>query len=211
MPHEMSTRFREPQDADRRHLDAPALDQLFREARTQNGWRQRPVSEVLLREALDLAKMGPTSANTSPMRIVFVKSQEAKERLKPTLSPGNVEKTMTAPVTAIIGHDLEFYERLPQLFPHADARSWFLGKDAFIADTAFRNGTLQGAYFLLALRAVGLDVGPMSGFDAAKVDAEFFAGTTIRSNFLVNIGYGDPTKLFARSPRLEFDEIARFV
>jgi 3-hydroxypropanoate dehydrogenase len=191
-------------------LDESALDQLFRVARTHNGWQDRPVPEVLLRRAVDLAKMAPTSANTSPMRIVFVRSTAGKERLKPALAPANLEKTMTAPVTAIIAQDLAFYDKLPRLFPHADARAWFVGNDALIAATASRNGTLQGAYLMLALRAVGLDVGPMSGFDNAKVDAEFFAGAEVRSNFLCNIGYGDPAKLFPRSPRLDFDETAQF-
>jgi 3-hydroxypropanoate dehydrogenase len=191
-------------------LDESALDQLFRAARTHNGWQDRPVPEGLLREAVDLAKMAPTSANTSPMRVVFVRSSAGKERLKPALAPGNLEKTMAAPVTAIIGQDLAFYDQLPRLFPHADARAWFVGNDALITVTAFRNSSLQGAYLMLALRAVGLDVGGMSGFDNAKVDAEFFAGTQIRSNFLCNIGYGDPAKLFPRSPRLDFDEIAQF-
>jgi len=192
-------------------IDEAAIDQLFREARTHNGWQARPVSDELLREVVDLAKMGPTSANASPLRVVFVRTPEGKERLKPALSPGNVEKTMAAPVTAIIGHDLAFYELLPRLFPHADARAWFVGNEPFIEATAVRNGTLQGAYFILAARALGLDCGPMSGFDNAQVDAEFFAGTTIKSNFLVNLGYGDPAKLFPRSPRLDADEIARFV
>jgi 3-hydroxypropanoate dehydrogenase len=154
--------------------------------------------------------MGPTSANCSPMRVVFVRSPEGKERLRPALAPGNLEKTMAAPVTAIVATDFEFYEHLPKLFPHADARSWFLGNEPLIQATANRNGTLQGAYLILALRAVGLDTGPMSGFDNAKVDAEFFAGTPVKSNFLINIGYGDPSKLFPRSPRFAFDEFARF-
>jgi 3-hydroxypropanoate dehydrogenase len=191
-------------------LSESALDQLFRAARTHNEWQDRPVPEGLLREAVDLAKMAPTSANTSPMRVVFVRSRAGKERLKPALAPGNLEKTMSAPVTAIIGQDLAFYDQLPRLFPHADARAWFVGNDALINVTAFRNSSLQGAYLMLALRAVGLDVGGMSGFDNAKVDAEFFAGTQTRSNFLCNIGYGEPAKLFPRSPRLDFDEIAQF-
>ncbi len=191
-------------------IDESALDQLFREARTHNAWQARPVADELLRQAVDLAKMGPTSANTLPLRIVFVRTPEGKERLKPALSPANVEKTMAAPVTAIIGHDLAFYELLPRLFPHADARAWFAGNESLIETTAFRNGTLQGAYFILAARALGLDCGPMSGFDNAQVDAAFFAGTTIRSNFLVNLGYGDPAQLLPRSPRLDAAEIARF-
>lgn len=191
-------------------IDEAALDQLFHEARTHSAWQARPVSDELLRQAVDLAKMAPTSANTSPLRIVFVRTPEGKERLKPALAPLNVEKTMAAPVTAIIGHDLAFYELLPRLFPHADARAWFVGNEPLIESTAFRNGTLQGAYFILAARAVGLDCGPMSGFDNAKIDAVFFAGTTVKSNFLVNLGYGEPEKLFPRSPRLAADEIARF-
>ncbi len=191
-------------------LDDRALDQIFREARTHNGWQDRPVSDALLKQAVDLAKMGPTAANTSPMRVVFVRSPEGKALLKPALAPGNVEKTMAAPATAIIAHDMEFYEQLPKLFPHADARAWFAGNDAAITETAIRNGTLQGAYLLLALRAVGLDVGPMSGFDPAKINEAFFAGSPVKVNFIANIGYGDHTKLFPRSPRLAFDEMARF-
>ena len=152
-----------------------------------------------------------TSANTSPLRIVFVRSPEAKARLKGALAPGNVDKTMAAPVTAILGHDTKFYDLLPRLFPHADAKAWFVGNEVFANDTAYKNGTLQLAYFILALRAVGLDTGPMSGFDNASVDAEFFPGGQIKSNVLVNIGYGDPAKLFPRSPRLEFAEIATYV
>ena len=186
-----------------------ALNTLFREARTHNGWQDRPVDAALLREVWDLAKWGPTSANCSPARIVFVVSEAAKEKLKPSLMEGNVAKTMAAPATAIIGHDMEFYERLPELFPHTDARSWFVGKPAMIESTAFRNGTLQGAYFMLAARAVGLDCGPMSGFDNAKVDAAFFAGTAVRSNFLCNIGYGDPAHLHPRTKRLSFDDACR--
>jgi 3-hydroxypropanoate dehydrogenase len=191
-------------------LDDAALDVLFRNARTHNGWLDQPVPEALLREAVEIAKIGPTSANISPMRIVFARSAEAKEKLRAALAPGNVEKTMTAPVTAIVGYDKDAFELLPKLFPHADARAWFAGNEAFATDTAYRNGTMQVAYLLLALRALGLDTGPMTGFDADKVDADFFAGTKVRSNVLVNIGYGDAAKLFPRSPRLSFDEIARF-
>ncbi len=189
-----------------------ALHQLFLDARTHNKWLAKDVPDQLLAEVVDLMKMGPTSANTLPARIVFVKSAEAKARLKPLLQPTNVEKTMSAPVTAIIGHDLEFYENLDRLFPHnKEARSWFEGKPEFIRSTAFRNGSLQGAYFILAARALGLDCGPMSGFDNAGVDAEFFAGTEVKSNFLCNVGFGDPAGLFPRSPRLSFGEIARIV
>jgi len=191
-------------------IDNQSLDQLFGGARTHNHWLDRPVPQALLRRAIDLAKMGPTSANTLPMRVIFAASAEAKARLKPALAPQNVDKTMLAPVTAIVGYDLDFPDRLPKLFPHVDARAWFAGNAALIADTAYRNGSLQGGYFILALRAVGLDVGPMSGFDPAKVDAEFFVGTQVRTNFLINIGYGDTTKLFPRSPRLAFEEIAHF-
>lgn len=190
-------------------LDENALDVLFRSARTHNAWQPRPVTEEVLRAVWDLAKMGPTSANCMPARIVFVVSREAKERLRPCLAEGNVEKTMAAPATAIIGYDLSFYERLPELFPHTDARSWFVGNEALIERTAFRNSTLQGAYFILAARAMGLDCGPMSGFDHGKVDAAFFAGTPIRSNFLCNLGYGDPSALYPRNRRLSFDEACR--
>ena len=189
-------------------LDPAALKQLFLEARTHNKWQPKDVPDSVLRELVDVMKMGPTSANCSPARIVFVKSKAAKERLKPLLSPGNVDKTMSAPVTAIIGHDMAFYDHLPQLFPHADAKSWFVGKPEHIGMTAFRNGSLQGAYLMLAARALGLDVGGMSGFDNDKVDAEFFKDTPVKSNFLCNIGYGDPAGLFARSPRFTFEEMA---
>ena len=191
-----------------RRLNDDALNQLFREARTHNAWQKRDIPDALLHEVVDLMKMGPTSANMEPARIVFVKSPEAKARLKPLLLESNREKTMAAPVTAVIGHDLEFYEKLPRLFPHADARSWFAGKPAFIESSAFRNGSLQGAYFILAARALGLDCGPMSGFDNAGVDREFFAGTEVKSNFLINLGFGDTAGLFPRSPRLAFEEIA---
>ncbi len=189
-------------------LDPSALKQLFLEARTQNKWQPKDVPDSLLKELIDVMKMGPTSANCSPARIIFVKSAAAKERLKPLLAPGNVDKTMSAPVVAIIGHDMAFYDHLPQLFPHADAKSWFVGKPEHIGMTAFRNGSLQGAYLMLAARALGLDVGAMSGFDNAKVDAEFFKDTTVKSNFICNIGYGDPSGVMARSPRFTFDEMA---
>jgi len=191
--------------------DNASLDLIFRKARTHNGWQDKPVEDSLLEQVYDLCKWAPTSANCSPMRLVFVKSKEAKERLKPALAPGNVGKVMSAPVTAIIGHDMAFYELLPKLFPHADARAWFVGNDAMIAATAFRNGTLQGAYFMLAARSLGLDCGPMSGFDNAKVDAEFFKGTTVKSNFICSLGYGDSSKLFPRSPRLAFSEVAKIL
>ncbi|MGF6963281.1 3-hydroxypropanoate dehydrogenase [Paraburkholderia sp. WC7.3g] len=190
-------------------LSDQALAQLFRDARTHNDWQNKPIDEALLRELTELVLLGPTSANSSPGRFVFVRTPEGKEKLRPALSAGNLEKTMAAPVTVIVGMDMAFYERLPKLFPHADARSWFVGNERLIADTAFRNSTLQGGYLILAARALGLDTGPMSGFDQAKVDEAFFAGTTVKSNFLINLGYGDPSKLFARSPRFSFDEAAR--
>lgn len=189
--------------------DAAALDLLFRQARTYRRWVDRPVPEDLLRHVWDLARMGPTSANCSPGRIVFVVSPEAKARLEPCLTSGNVGQTMAAPATAIIAHDLEFFERLPVLAPHTDARAWFVGNDALIQSTAFRNGSLQGAYFMLAARALGLDCGPMSGFDNAKVDAVFFPDGKVKSNFLCNLGYGDREGLHPRAPRLDFDEACR--
>lgn len=194
-------------------VDQTALDTLFFEARTHSFWLDRPVPDALLQRAYDIARMAPTSANCSPMRVVFVRSAAAKQRLLPALMEGNREKTIAAPVTAIIGHDRAFYEHLPKLFPHADARAWFAGPEnaAVAKTTAFRNGTLQGAYFLLAARAVGLDCGPMSGFDNAAVDAEFFPGGRIESNFLCNLGYGNPAKLFPRSPRFEWDEVCSIV
>jgi 3-hydroxypropanoate dehydrogenase len=190
-------------------LNHAALEQLFGAARTHNGFLDKPVEDATLHAIYDQLKFGPTSANASPARFVFVKSKEAKDKLAPALSEGNLAKTMSAPVTVIVAHDLAFYDRLPELFPHADARSWFVGNDAVIQSTAFRNGTLQGAYLILAARALGLDCGPMSGFDNAKVDASFFAGTTVRSNFLINLGYGDSTKLFPRGPRLAFADACR--
>lgn len=188
---------------------APALDQLFHDARTFNRFRDEAVPDELLHAAFDLARLAPTSANSSPGRILFVKSPAAKKRLEPALSDGNRAKTMKAPVTAIMAYDMEFYEHLPRLFPHDDARSWFAGKPKAIETTAFRNGTLFGAYFILAARAVGLDCGPMSGFDNEKVDREFFAGTTWRSNFLINLGFGDASGLHPRNPRFEFDEACK--
>jgi 3-hydroxypropanoate dehydrogenase len=192
-------------------LEPKALAALFTDARSHNAWQAKDVPDALLREVIDLTKMAPTSANCSPMRVVFVKSKAQKEKLKACLAPGNVDKTMSAPVTAIIAHDMAFHEHLPKLFPHADAKSWFVGKPDHIATTAMRNGTLQGAYLIMAARSLGLDTGAMSGFDHAKVDAAFLAGTTHTSNFLINLGYGDPAGLFARSPRFQFDEIATIV
>ena len=184
-------------------------EQLFDHARTQNGFSAEPVSEAKLRQLWDMMKWGPTSANCSPARIVFVRSPEAKEKLLAGMSPGNVEKTKAAPVTAIIGMDMTFYEKLPFLFPHADAKSWFVGKKEFADATAFRNSSLQGAYFIIAARALGIDCGPMSGFDGAKVDAAFWAGTEVKTNFICNLGHGDPAKVFARSPRFTFEEACR--
>jgi 3-hydroxypropanoate dehydrogenase len=192
-------------------VDDRVLDQLFLDAHTHNAWQPKEVPDILLRRLVDTLRMGPTSANCSPARFVFVKSKEAKERLKPHLSEGNRDKTMKAPVCTIIGYDLDFYEHLPKLFPHTDARSWFAGNPEKIKETAFRNGTLQGAYLILAARLHGLDCGPMSGFDNAGVDAAFFSGTSIKSNFLCNIGYGDPAGLQPRSPRFSFDEMAKIV
>ncbi len=191
-------------------LPAAALDQLFRSARTYNAFLPRAVEDEQLRAIYELAKMAPTSANCSPARIVFVKSATAKQQLAPALSEGNRAKTLAAPVTAIVGSDHAFHEHLPRLFPHADARSWFAGNQPLTDITAFRNATLQGAYLIMAARALGLDCGPMSGFDNATVDAVFFAGTQVKSNFLINIGYGDASRdLFPRSPRFAFDEVCR--
>ncbi|WP_303907388.1 malonic semialdehyde reductase [Thiohalomonas denitrificans] len=192
-------------------LDEQALETLFRGARSFSYWQDKPVSDEQLHAIYDLMKRGPTSANCLPARLVFVKSTEAKERLKPSLAEGNVHKSMNAPVVAIIGMDLEFYEKLPRLFPHSDARSWYAGKPEKIYETAFRNSSLQGAYFLLAARSLGLDCGPMSGFDSEKLDAAFFPEGTIKSNFICAIGYGDASRLHARGPRLEFEEACRIL
>lgn len=186
-----------------------ALNQIFRDARTHTSWLPKPVPRSLLKEAYDLARMGPTSANASPARFVFLTTPEAKDRLVPALAPLNVDKTKAAPVTAIIAWDTEFYESLPKLFPHADMRSYFVGNAALIEETGFRNGSLQGAYFIIAARAVGLDCGPMSGFDAAKVNAEFFPDGKWKTNFLCNLGYGEKSKLHPRNPRLTFEEACR--
>jgi 3-hydroxypropanoate dehydrogenase len=197
-------------DAMSKVVNDESLDVLFRDARTHNVWLERAIDEAVLQKVYDLAKMGPTSANMCPMRIVFVKSKAAKEKLKPALDPGNVDKTMAAPVTAIIGMDIHFYEKLPKLFPHTDARAWFKDLPENVLETiALRNSSLQGAYFMLAARSQGLDCGPMSGFNNAKVDEAFFAGTTIKSNFLCSLGYGDASKLYPRSPRLSFDEACK--
>ena len=193
-------------------LSETALDQLFRSARTYNAFLPKEVSDDQLHQIYELTKFGPTSANSSPMRVVFVRSKEAKEKLSPFMSEGNRAKTLAAPVSAIVGTDHEFYEKLPHLFPHADARSWFVGNQPAIDITAFRNASLQGAYLILAARAVGLDCGPMSGFDADGVNAAFFAGNAVKANFIINIGYGDASRdLFPRSPRLTFDEACKIV
>lgn len=183
-----------------------ALDTLFNNARTYNAWDDREISDELIKQLDDLVKMGPTSSNCCPMRVVYVKSPEAKAKLKDCLMEGNVEKTMSAPVCAIIGMDLEFYEKLPQLFPHTDAKSWYVGKEKFIESTAFRNSSLQGGYFIMAARALGLDCGPMSGFSPKKINETFFSGTATKVNFLCNLGYGTEENLFPRSPRFSFDE-----
>jgi nitroreductase len=181
-------------------------EQLFNDARTQNGWLAEPVADELLHQLYDLMKWGPTSANCSPARLIFVRSDEARAKLVACMSEGNQAKVEQAPVTAIIGMDMVFYDKLPELFPHADAKSWFVGKPAMIEATAFRNSSLQGAYLIVAARALGLDCGPMSGFDADKLDAAFWSGTTVKTNFVCSLGHGDPAKLFPRSPRLSFEE-----
>jgi 3-hydroxypropanoate dehydrogenase len=188
-----------------------STEQLFTEARTQNGYLPQPLSDEQLHQLYELLKWGPTSANCSPARFLFVRSEEAKARLAACVSVGNVAKVQEAPVTVIIGMDLAFPDKLPQLFPHTDARSWFAGKPALIEATAFRNSSLQGAYLIMAARALGLGAGPMSGFDAAKLDAEFWAGTQVRTNFICALGHGDPSKIKPRSPRLAFDEACRLV
>jgi 3-hydroxypropanoate dehydrogenase len=193
-------------------LSDDGLNLIFREARTHSAWLDKPVEDALLKQVYDLAKMGPTSANMCPMRIVFVKSREAKEKLRPALDAGNVDKTMKAPVTAVVGMDVHFYEELPKLFPHADAKAWFKDLPENVLEyLALRNSSLQGAYLMLAARSLGLDCGPMSGFKNALVDAAFFAGTTVKSNFLCNLGHGDASKLFPRSPRLSFEEACQIV
>ena len=184
-------------------------EQLFDHARTHNGFTNEPIAEATLRQLYEMTKWGPTSANSSPARFVFVTSAAAKARLLEGMSPSNLEKTRAAPVSLIVGMDMAFYDRLPQLFPHADAKAWFVGDQPLIDATAFRNSSLQGGYLILAARALGLDCGPMSGFDAAKVDAAFWGGTTVKTNFIVNLGHGDASKLFPRSPRLTFEEACR--
>ncbi len=190
-------------------LDDSALNLLFREARTHNKWRPEKIPDGVLDKLYDLLKFGPTSANCSPARFLFLKSQEAKQRLAPALSSGNLDKTMAAPVVTIVAYDPKFYDQLPKLFPHTDARPWFTSSTTLAEETAFRNGSLQGAYLILAARSLGLDTGPMSGFDKQKVDELFLAEYGWKSNFLVSLGYGDPAGLFARSPRLSFEEACR--
>jgi 3-hydroxypropanoate dehydrogenase len=192
-------------------LDHAAIAQLFLDARSQNAWQARDIPDETLHRLFDIVKMGPTSANCSPARYVFVKSKQAKARLEPHLSSGNAEKTMSAPVCVIVGYDQAFYDHLPRLFPHTDAKSWFTSSPELAQETAFRNGTLQGGYLIMAARALGLDCGPMSGFDQDGVNQEFFAGTRIKSNFLINLGYGDPAGLFDRSPRFDFADIASII
>lgn len=197
-------------------LSESGLDLLFRNARSHNAWRDQAVSEATLRTLYDLVRWGPTSANSCPARILFLRSREAKQRLLPALNPGNVEKTLQAPVTAIIGYDLDFHEQLPQLFPHnPGVRDWFAEQPQLIQTSAMRNSSLQGGYFILAARALGLDCGPLSGFDEAKVDQAFFSTARhtaslkagqVKTNFICNLGYGDPAQLFPRSPRLSFEE-----
>ena len=188
-----------------------STEQLFTEARTQNGYQDIPVADATLRELYDLMKWGPTAANSGPARLCFVRTPEAKARLVDCVSQGNRQKVTEAPVTVIVGMDLEFHEQLPRLFPHVDARAWFAGKDELIRASAFRNSSLQGGYLIMAARALGLDCGPMSGFDAAKVDAAFWAGTSVTTNFICALGKGNPAKVLARHPRLAFDEACRLV
>jgi 3-hydroxypropanoate dehydrogenase len=192
-------------------ISTDALNQLFREARTHSAWRPDTVPVELLRKVYELARLGPTSANASPARFVFLTTPGAKARLQPVLAPGNVEKTMAAPVTAIIAWDTQFHDALPRLFPQFDMRSFFVGNQTLIDETAFRNSSLQAAYFILAARALGLDCGPMSGFDAGKLNAEFFPDGKWKANLLCNLGYGDQSKLFPRHPRLEFEEVSMVV
>jgi len=192
-------------------LSDAGLDKIFRQARTYRAWRDEAVSDVLLEAIYDLAKMGPTNANCSPVRVAFLRSKEAKEKLRPALDAGNVDKTMSAPVTAIIAYDLAFYEFFPKLAPRRDGHKLYAGKTELVAETAKLSGSLQGGYFIIAARALGLDCGPMSGFDRNKVDEAFFAGTSWRSNFLCNLGHGDPAQLKPRAARLEFDEACQLL
>ncbi len=190
-------------------LSQGSFDALFLQARTYSSWTDKPVTDEDIKRIYELLKMGPTSANCCPGRFLFLRSKESKERLRPFLSEGNVDKTMAAPVTVIVAHDLKFHEKLPHLFPHTDAKSWFVGNEDLINLTAFRNSSLQGAYLIMAARSIGLDCGPMSGFDNEKVDKEFFPDGAVKSNFLCNLGHGDQSGLYPRSPRLEFSEACR--
>ena len=192
-------------------LNQSVLQQLFLDARSHNGWQDKVVSEEQIKRLYDLTKMGPTSANSCPARFVFITSDEGKAKLKQCLNEGNVEKSMTAPAIAIIAMDMEFYEKLPKLYPHTDARSWYAGKEDKILDAAFRNSSLQGAYLIMSIRSLGLDAGPMSGFDSEKLDAAFFPDGKVKSNFICAFGYGDDSKLYPRGPRLEFDEACTIV
>ena len=192
-------------------LDDQSLDLLFRDARTHSKWVDGEVTDAMLQQIFDLMKMAPTSANCSPARFVFITSPEGKEKLKPALLSGNVEQTMAAQATAIIAYDMEFYEHLPKLYPPADAKSWFTGNDTLIYETAFRNGSLQGAYLMMAARSLGLDCGPMSGFDEDKLNAAFFPDGRFKANFLCNIGFGNDEKVYPRTPRFEFDEVCEVV
>ena len=192
-------------------LEQSALSQLFIDARTHNSWQDKPVTDEQIKDLYELLKFAPTSVNCNPARFLFIKSPQAKERLLACVTPGNLEKTRAAPVTAIIGMDLDFFEQLPKLFPHVDAKSWFVGKDAYIESTAFRNSALQGAYLTMAVRALGLDCGAMSGFDADKVNAEFFPDGRVKVNFLLNIGYGNSASLMPRQPRPSFAEVCRIL
>jgi len=195
----------------RDNLNKAGLDLMFHKARTQNSWHPKKVADEVLRAVYDLMKMGPTSANCSPARFIFVTTSEGKEKLKPTLSSGNLEKTMAAPVTAIIGYDTKFYDLLPELFPHANAKPWFTSIPAFAEETAFRNGSLQGAYLMMAARSLGLDCGPMSGFNVYNVNQTFWPEGQVKVNFMCNIGYGDDAKVFDRSPRLAFERVCQIV
>ena len=192
-------------------ISKEALDQLFFNARTQNGFVDKPVSLDQLKEVYDIAKMGATSMNTQPTRYVFITTPEAKARLMPALSPGNVDKTREAPITVIVATDTKFYENMPQVWHGAGAKEMFAGNAALAEGTATRNGTLGGAYFMIAARACGLDCGPMSGVDLGKVNAEFFADGRFKANFLINLGYGEPTKLFPRNPRLSFEQACQVI
>lgn len=192
-------------------LSDDAMNLLFLEARSHNGWIDKPVTDEQLATLYALTRMGPTSANCSPARFVFVRTLAGKEKLRPALSSGNLQKTMTAPVTVVVAYDKAFYEQLPKLFPHADARSWFTSSPAFAEETALRNSSMQAAYLIMAARSMGLDTGPMSGFDRARLDESFFSGTSFTANLLINIGYGDKEKLFARLPRLSLDEACDFI